>query len=616
MSTSSLDIAIEMALAAGDHLRREFNRIGGPRGIGSIAPADEEAEQLIVERLVSAFPEDIIQCEEGGRFGARGEGSGRVWLVDPNDGTRPFLHGVRGCSVSIGLVVDGLPVLGVVYAFNAPDDRGDLFAWEKGGPLMRNGKPVARKPWATELSKDCVVLLSQDADKNAAANLRMVAPMRYKAVTSIAYRMALVAVGEADLAVSISGPVSWDLAAGHALLLGAGGDLYDEHGKPLRYSPRGMTHASGRVFGGSAAIAAALWPKPWREVLHRDPPEPGYGLCEPEKGSSVFPPEILTRALGCMAGQVIGDSLGSLVEFQPAASIAAAHPAGLRDLADGGVWHTLAGQPTDDSELALILARALVARGQFDPDAILQAYRYWHRSGPFDCGATTSSGLRGQHNYKSMGNGALMRVSPLGIYGSGRTLAEVERAGAVDAALTHINPVCVEGCALYTMAIAHAIRSACSPQSLYQLIVERATARRVPKMLMDAIVAAEDSPPEDYLTNQGSTLIALRNALWQLLHAPSVEAAIVDTVMRGGDTDTNAAVCGALLGSVHGHRAFPSRWVNSVLSCRPDRTTGCRRPRPQCFWPVDFPILVERLLAAGWRNEAINTLKLVMPPQE
>ena len=65
------------------------------------------------------------------------------------------------------------------------------------------------------------------------------------------------------------------------------------------------------------------------------------------------PPERLDRAQACLLGQVIGDSLGSLVESKSAAEIVELYPQGLRDLADGGVHHTIAGQPTDDSEMAL-----------------------------------------------------------------------------------------------------------------------------------------------------------------------------------------------------------------------------------------------------------------------
>jgi ADP-ribosylglycohydrolase len=91
-------------------------------------------------------------------------------------------------------------------------------------------------------------------------------------------------------------------------------------------------------------------------------------------------------------------------------------------------------------------------------------------------------------------------------------------------------------------------------------------------------------------------LTAFRNALWQLLHAPNFEAGIVDTVMRGGDTDTNAAICGALLGSIYGSKAVPVQWTEALFSCRPSAgKSGVKRPRPECFWPVDVLDLAEEL---------------------
>lgn len=71
----------------------------------------------------------------------------------------------------------------------------------------------------------------------------------------------------------------------------------------------------------------------------------------------------LSRAQGCLLGQVAGDALGSLVEFQSPEEIRRTYPSGVRDLMDGGTWNTLAGQPTDDSEMALMLARSLVKEG-------------------------------------------------------------------------------------------------------------------------------------------------------------------------------------------------------------------------------------------------------------
>ena len=72
---------------------------------------------------------------------------------------------------------------------------------------------------------------------------------------------------------------------------------------------------------------------------------------------------------------------------------------------------------------------------------------------------------------------------------------------------------------------------------------------------------------------------------------------VENTIMRGGDTDTNAAICGALLGAVYGVEAIPQQWRDAVLNCRPEAgRPGVHRPRPECFWPVDAMELAEKLL--------------------
>ena len=99
--------------------------------------------------------------------------------------------------------------------------------------------------------------------------------------------------------------------------------------------------------------------------------------------------------------------------------------------------------------------------------------------------------------------------------------------------------------------------------------------------------------------SKGWVLIALQNAFYQVLHAPSLEEGVVQTVMASGDTDTNAAIAGALLGAVHGRDAIPPQWLQSVLSCRPLPKSGSSHPRPIEFWPMDALRLAERLLVLG-----------------
>ena len=308
----------------------------------------------------------------------------------------------------------------------------------------------------------------------------------------------------------------------------------------------------------------------------------------------------VARAQGCLLGQLSGDALGSLVEFQTPEQIRREYPDGVRELVDGGTWDTIAGQPTDDSEMALLLARMLADQGQYDTEEARNVYLFWLDSEPFDCGMTISGSLQGYPNPDSQANGAMMRISPLGIFGAKHDLEYVAEWARQDARITHIHEVCQQANALFTMAIAHAVRYGCDAQDLYEQIVSWAVDMEVDGSLLNTVQGAAEKAPEDYVHQQGWVLTAFRNALWQLLHAPNLEEAVIDTVMRGGDTDTNAAICGALLGAVRGRNAIPTQWTERVLNCRPAAgQPHVRRPRPECFWPVDALGLAERLVDAG-----------------
>jgi len=329
--------------------------------------------------------------------------------------------------------------------------------------------------------------------------------------------------------------------------------------------------------------------------------EASYGVVRPRTGAPAEESDgagVLERAQGCLLGQLAGDSLGSLVEFETPEAIRITYPDGVRELADGGTWDTLAGQPTDDSELALALARTLAEYGRYDREAVRRAYVSWLESGPFDCGATIAAGLTGRSNPDSQANGALMRISPLGIFGTYQEPVVVMEWAREDSAITHPHELCLQANALFAAAVSFAIRSGRSPDDIYRHVRELADEMATEPALHDAVTGAAHTPPADYVRQQGWVLIAFRNALWQLLHAPSMAAGVVDTVIRGGDTDTNGAICGALLGAVHGRDAIPAQWVERLLTCRPEAgRPGVRRPRPEVFWPVDALELAERLVS-------------------
>lgn len=311
-----------------------------------------------------------------------------------------------------------------------------------------------------------------------------------------------------------------------------------------------------------------------------------------------IPSGVRQRAHGCLLGQLIGDALGSQVEGLTPEEIQRLYPNGVRDMADGGSWNTLAGQPTDDSEMALALARTLVRHGRYDPELARRAYWKWLNSRPFDCGNTVWRGLTGSPNPESQANGALMRISPLGIFGAFQPPDELAAWARADAAITHPHPVCQHANALFVLALARAVATGISPSRLYAELLDWSRATDVPQPLRDTVVRAAEGPPQCASQNRGWVLIAFHNALWQLLHASNPEEALLDTVGRGGDPDTNAAICGALMGAVFGADALPARWVDTVLSCRPwQGGSNVHQPRPRQYWPVDALKLADALLA-------------------
>ncbi len=594
---------LEAVLGAGNLLRADFQRPGGASGHGAHhADCDEKAERLIRNVLEAHWPSFGYVGEETGQRAGRDE-KNHVWVVDPNDGTSAYLRGFRGSAVSVALLRNGQPVLGVVHAHNWPDDEGTIVAWAEGGPVVRDGVRVDLQPLPPV--EEQVVIVSQSADRKPAANLACVAPRRYLSLSSIALRLALVAAGEGVAGVSLAGPVVWDLAAGHALLIGAGMELFDERGEPVRYDRVGrMKNADSHVvIGGSPAVCRELLERDWQAIFTTSNRSHGlpWKLSWPAPGQVHHDSLQLARAQGCLLGQICGDALGAQVEFANARRIARSHPEGVREMHASPVWNTLAGQPTDDSEMALVLARCLLRDGKYDHEAVLEGYRAWGNSRPFDMGATVRQGLAGNPNGASQANGALMRISPLGIFGSTMNDdATLMTWARTDAALTHPHPVCRDAGMLFVRAIAEAIRQPVTPEDLHARIAGWAEELPVSEALKERIELSRTTPPESYEEHAGWVLTAFHNAMWQLLHANGVESALVDTVRRGGDTDTNAAIAGALLGAVHGWEGIPAPWRRSVLSARPIKGfRHVRQPRPEPFWPVDALLVAEQLLLAG-----------------
>lgn len=250
---------IGLVLEAGALIRAELQRPGGPRGRGDKADIDLEIELMLRRGLEQIFSCDFL----GEETGFHQSGHRYCWVVDPNDGTSDFLAGRAGSAVSVGLLRNGEPVLGIVYAPLTP--RGpDCIAWQKGmASLLRNGEIIA-PPTMSRGLQGSIVFVSAAAASRREENDLLCAPAVCEPMPSIAYRLARAAVGDGAAGVSLYPVSTHDVVAGHALLKAVGGDLFNQDGKPIRYTtPREFSRPVERCFGGVVDVCLSLTERPW-----------------------------------------------------------------------------------------------------------------------------------------------------------------------------------------------------------------------------------------------------------------------------------------------------------------------------------------------------------------
>ncbi|MFC1764316.1 3'(2'),5'-bisphosphate nucleotidase CysQ [Planctomycetota bacterium] len=186
-----------------------------------VTEADLEADRLLRERLGEEFPSYGWLSEET-KMDARRHTSSRVWIVDPIDGTREFVLQIPEYAVSVSLVEDGVPVLGVVY--NPP--KQELYSAIKGqgaqlnGSLIRCDHDLGGKP-IVEVSRS-------DIDKGRFSAFED--NVQLHPCGSIAYKLARLAAGRVDSTLSLTPKNEWDIAAGVILVTEAGGRITELKG--------------------------------------------------------------------------------------------------------------------------------------------------------------------------------------------------------------------------------------------------------------------------------------------------------------------------------------------------------------------------------------------------
>ena len=327
-------------------------------------------------------------------------------------------------------------------------------------------------------------------------------------------------------------------------------------------------------------------------------------------------------ARGCLLGALVGDAAGATLEFFED-DITCDDVAWAMSMPGGGDLQVAPGQITDDGELTLCMARALAECECFDIEKIAQNYAKWVESRPFDMGFTTSYSLGSfrdtdaskvgyatvmkQSAFKlcmgSKANGSLMRITPLGIWGHNLPASEIANFAIQDTALSHPNNSCCYAVACYTIALS----------SLIQQPGERELAFKNARNWLDSqadlvkdsyqyhcwaevsswLYDAADNVKTDYFPQIGFVKIAFTHDFRHLLLGSDYETAISETLLGGGDTDTNACIVGGLIGTAVAIDGIPEKMSHSVLNC--DTSLG-KHPRPAFLHPKQVDDLISKLL--------------------
>lgn len=323
------------------------------------------------------------------------------------------------------------------------------------------------------------------------------------------------------------------------------------------------------------------------------------------------------RAFGSVIGAFIGDSIGSFTEFRSIVPDEIVEQALM--MPGGGPFNVSPGQVTDDSELALSLAQGIVdSLNQSNiHEMIARRYGEWLASRPFDKGRTTYMALRTlleklptddgwavdcirnsqKHNASSESNGGLMRVTPLAVYCA--TIDdenEVIQTTKTEQSLTHSNKTAQDAGISYVMAIRHLIREH------GDIIGALDTVKR--------FVNDRDSGIQTYLDQlslpllPGNERIGWAKIAWSyafhcLIEQMSFLESMRMVLRQAGDTDTNCAIVGGMIGASLGIKKLceeiPSQ-IEIFKNCKVD-DTSCTNRRPQMFSPSNIIGLISIILS-------------------
>jgi ADP-ribosyl-[dinitrogen reductase] hydrolase len=286
----------------------------------------------------------------------------------------------------------------------------------------------------------------------------------------------------------------------------------------------------------------------------------------------------IERYHGCLLGLACGDALGTTLEFKPPGSFIP-----IVDMVGGGPFNLSAGQWTDDTSMALCLAKSLINCQGFDPIDQLKRYLRWYREGYlsstgrcFDIGNTISDALlrfeistrpySGSTDPYSAGNGSLMRLAPVPMFYAGDVNAAIEKA-ALSSRTTHGARTAIDACRYFGGLLVGALNGLQKEEILSLHFITSIINFVADPLTNEIQEIAEGSfkrrhPPD--IKGTGYVVQSLESSLWAFYNTDSFQEGCLAAVNLGDDADTTGAIYGQLAGAYYGLNNIPESWLARI----------------------------------------------------
>jgi 3'(2'), 5'-bisphosphate nucleotidase len=236
---AAADLAEELADIAAEAARlilplwRSGLEVSSKADQSPVTEADRRGEALILAALARRFPDiPVISEEHASEFGTPDAIGPRFFLVDPLDGTKAFVRGDPHFTVNIGLIDHGRPIAGAVAA----PASGELWRTCADGVLKRHGdgpyEQVRPRPWPDGAA---LALISHTMKVETADELAAQYGFHRREPMDSSIKFCRIAEGAADIYPRHGPTMEWDTAAGHAVLIAAGGAVTTPEGEPFVY---------------------------------------------------------------------------------------------------------------------------------------------------------------------------------------------------------------------------------------------------------------------------------------------------------------------------------------------------------------------------------------------